>query len=134
MSRASIDAAPRDAALVVERAGIAELRRGPRVAVRLLSAGPHVRAALVPTQAGPLAGDHDVVHLRVGEGATLELVPVAATLALPGTARTRLELHAEVEGRLILDEPSLIVAAGADVLRTTRSPSRKAPSPPGETP
>ena len=74
----------------------------------------------MPIQAGPLAGDHDVVHLRVGAGATLELVPVAATLALPGPARTRLELHAEVAGRLILDEPPLIVPAGADVLRTTR--------------
>jgi urease accessory protein len=117
--RTSIDAAQRDAALVVERAGVAELRRGPRIAIRVLSAGPHFRAALVPTQAGPLAGDHDVVRLRVGEGATLELVPVAATLALPGAARTRLELHAEVAGRLILDEPPLIVPAGADVVRRT---------------
>jgi len=51
---------------------------------------------------------------------TLELVPVAATLALPGDARTRLDLHAEVAGRLILDEPPLIVPEGADVVRTTR--------------
>jgi urease accessory protein len=33
---------------------------------------------------------------------------------------TTFELHAEVDGRLILDEPPLIVPAGADVLRTTR--------------
>jgi len=88
--------------------------------VRVLSAGPRFRAALVPIQAGPLAGDHDVVRLHVGAGVTLELVPVAATLALPGDARTRLELHADVAGRLILDEPPLIVPEGADVVRTTR--------------
>jgi urease accessory protein len=98
---------------------IAELRRGPRLAFRVLSTDP-VRAALVPVQAGPLAGDHDIVRIRVGAGETLILEPIAATLALPGPARTRLELHAEVAGRLILDEPALIVPAGADVLRITR--------------
>jgi urease accessory protein len=105
---------------VVGRGGVVELRRGARVAIRLLGAGPDFRAALVPVQAGPLAGDHDVVRLRVGEGASLELVPVAATLALPGPARTLLELHADVAGRLILDEAPLIVPSGADVVRTTR--------------
>jgi urease accessory protein len=102
---------------------VRELRRGARVAIRVLSRdGAVTRAALVPIQAGPLAGDHDVVRLRVGAGATLALEPVAATLALPGPARTRLELDVEVGpgGRLILDEPPLIVAAGADVLRSTR--------------
>lgn len=74
-----------------------------------------MRAALVPVQAGPLGGDHDVVRLHVGRGATLELVPIAATLALPGPSR--LELHATVEGTLILNEAPLIVAEGADVLR-----------------
>ena len=69
---------------------IAELRRGPRLAFRVLSTDP-VRAALVPVQAGPLAGDHDIVRIRVGAGETL-----------------------------ILDEPALIVPAGADVLRITR--------------
>jgi urease accessory protein len=103
----------------VEGGRVAELRRGPRLAFRVLSTDP-VRAALVPVQAGPLAGDHDVVRIRVGAGETLILEPIAATLALPGPARTRLELHAEVEGRLILDEPPLIVPAGADVQRITR--------------
>lgn len=100
--------------------GVAELRRGPRLAIRVLERGSITRVAIVPVQAGPLAGDHDVVRLRVGAGETLILEPIAATLALPGPARTRLELHAEVEGRLILDEPPLIVPAGADVVRTTR--------------
>lgn len=78
-----------------------------------------MRAALVPTQAGPLAGDSDRARIVVGAGATLIVEPVAATLALPGTARTLLELEIEVAegGRLVLDEAPLIVAAGADVLR-----------------
>jgi urease accessory protein len=76
------------------------------------------RAALVPTQAGPLDGDHDRVRLHVGPGATLILVPIAATLALPGASR--LELDATVEGVLVLDEPPLIVAEHADVRRRVR--------------
>jgi urease accessory protein len=81
-----------------------------------------VRVALVPLQAGPLAGDVDRVRLHVGIGETLVTVAVAATLALPGAAVSRLELHATVEagGVLVLDEPPLIVAEGADVVRRTR--------------
>jgi urease accessory protein len=75
------------------------------------------RVALVPVQAGPLDGDHDEIRLHVGAGCTLVLVPIAATLALPGTSR--LDLHATVDGTLQLDEPPLIVAAGADVTRRT---------------
>ena len=77
-----------------------------------------VRVALVPVQAGPLNGDHDRIRLHVGAGCTLVLVPIAATLALPGTSR--LDLHATVEGALRLDEPPLIVAESADVTRRTR--------------
>ncbi len=78
-----------------------------------------MRAAFVPTQAGPLAGDRDRARIVVRAGATLIVEPVAATLALPGAARTRLELDVIVEagGRLVLDEAPLIVAAGADVER-----------------
>ncbi len=84
--------------------------------------GTLFRAALVPIQAGPLAGDHDEVEIRVGADTTLVLEPIAATLALPGDGRTRLDLDVTVGegGRLILDEPPLIVPAGADVLRRTR--------------
>jgi urease accessory protein len=88
----------------------------------VLSRGGVARVALVPLQAGPLAGDVDRVRLRVGAGATLVTVPVAATVALPGAAMSRLELHVTVEvgGRLVLHEPPLIVAEGADVVRRTR--------------
>jgi urease accessory protein len=99
---------------------VAELCRGPRLAPRVLGrdAGA-VRAAFVPTQAGPLAGDRDRTRIVVGAGATLIVEPVAATLALPGAARTLLALDITVEagGRLVLDEAPLIVAAGADVER-----------------
>jgi urease accessory protein len=99
---------------------VADLRRGPRLAPRVLGrdAGA-VRAAFVPTQAGPLAGDRDRTRIVVGAGATLIVEPVAATLALPGSARTLLALEITVEagGRLVLDEAPLIVAAGADVER-----------------
>jgi urease accessory protein len=83
----------------------------------VLSRGPITRVALVPVQAGPLNGDHDRIRLHVGAGCTVVLVPIAATLALPGTSR--LELHATVAGALQLDEPPLIVAEGADVTRRT---------------
>jgi urease accessory protein len=111
--------------LAIERAGagghaICELRRGARLAPRILARGAGaVRAAFVPMQAGPLAGDHDSARIVVGPGATLVVEPVAATLALPGAARTALALHVIVceGGRLVLDEGPLIVTAGANVER-----------------
>ena len=76
---------------------------------------------MLPTQAGPLSGDHDRVRIVVGADATLVVRPIAATLALPGTARTRLDLEIDVGpgGRLVLEDPPLIVATGADVERST---------------
>jgi urease accessory protein len=96
-----------------------QLRRGPRLAPRILATGATVRAAFVPTQAGPLAGDEERARIVVGAGATLVVEPVAATLALPGAERTALTLDVTVEagGRLVLEEAPLIVAAGADVVR-----------------
>ncbi len=98
---------------------ISELRRGERLAPRILERGAVVRAAFVPTQAGPLAGDRDSARIVLGAGAVLAIEPVAATLALPGAARTVLRLDVTVcaGGRLVLDEGPLIVAAGADVQR-----------------
>ncbi|MFP5380314.1 MAG: urease accessory protein UreD, partial [Vicinamibacteria bacterium] len=101
-----------------------ELRRGARLAPRVLerTAAGVLRAALVPTQAGPLAGDRDRVRLVVRAGAALAIEPVAATLALPGAERIVLELEVIVEpgGRLVLDEGPLIVAGGASVRRRCR--------------
>lgn len=108
---------------MVRRAGDrhepAELRRGTRLAPRILARGAVVRAALVPTQAGPLDGDEDRVRIVVGPGATLVLEPVAATLALPGDDGIALTLDVTVQtgARLVLDEAPLIVAAGAGVTR-----------------
>ncbi len=85
----------------------------------MLARGAVVRAAFVPTQAGPLAGDCDRVRIVVGPGAALVVEPVAATVALPGAAGIVLALEVTVQagGRLVLDEAPLIVAAGADVAR-----------------
>jgi len=102
---------------VVER-----LRRGERLAPRVLDAGPGaVHACLLPTQAGPLSGDHDIVRITVGPGAALVVEPVVAILALPGPQRTVLEMDITVQagGRLVLDEGPLVVCAGADVHRRT---------------
>jgi urease accessory protein len=78
-----------------------------------------VRATLVPLQAGPLAGDADTVRIEVDAGARLRVEPVAATVALPGPATTRLRTEVVVGagGRLVLDEGPLVVAAGATVER-----------------
>ena len=117
------------AVLAIERTpgsghAICELRRGTRIAPRILDRGGEgpgaaVHAAFVPTQAGPLAGDRDSTRIVVGAGATLIVEPVAATLALPGAERTLLTLDVTVleGGRLVLDEGPLIVAAGAFVER-----------------
>jgi urease accessory protein len=106
-----------EAFVAVDRHRVTGLRRGARLAPHVLAPG---RVALVPTQAGPLDGDHDVVRLHVGAGATLVMVPIAATLALPGASRLELEATVEAGGRLVLDEPPLIVAEGAAVVRRTR--------------
>jgi urease accessory protein len=116
---------PRAALLSVSRREgghtVGRLARGDRLAPRVLDVGVDVvHACLVPTQAGPLAGDHDRVRIVVGPGSMLVVGPVSATVALPGEALTRLELDVEVGagGRLVLEDAPLIVAAGADVSRT----------------
>ena len=78
------------------------------------------RITLLRSQAGPLAGDHDRVEIVVESG-TLEIEPVAATVALPGPEQTLLELDVTVGdgARLVLEDAPLVVAEGADVVRTT---------------
>src|ERR1700741_4238041 len=67
----------RVAELAVGPGVVLGLRRGARIAPRVLATGAVVRAALVPTQAGPLAGDHDRVRVRVEAGGELASVPGA---------------------------------------------------------
>jgi urease accessory protein len=67
-----------------------------------------------------LAGDHDRVEIVVESG-TLAIEPVAACVALPGRRQTVLELDVTVGdgARLVLEDAPLVVAEGADVVRTT---------------
>jgi urease accessory protein len=111
----------RAAVLAVTRGGVARLRRGDRLAPRIIGSNGRVHATLLATQAGPLAGDADRVVIEVGAGAALELSPVAATVALGGSARTELttEVTVHAGGRLVLDEPALVVCDGAAVCRRT---------------
>src|SRR4051794_11236560 len=97
--------------------GFTTLRRGERIAPRVLAPG---RITLLPAQAGPLAGDHDRVEIVVESG-TLQVEPIAASIALPGAERTVLELDVTVGpgARLFLEDAPLVVAAGANVTRTT---------------
>jgi urease accessory protein len=104
------------ARVVVGAWGVAELRRGARIVPRVLGPG---RLTFVRSQAGPLAGDRDRVELVVG--ADLVVEPIAATVALPGPERTVLELVIEVAAgvRLEFADAPLVVAEGADVVRST---------------
>src|SRR5689334_18354092 len=105
------------ARVVVGERGWGELRRGERIAPRVLAPG---RITLLRSQAGPLAGDHDRVEIVVESG-TLAIEPVAACVALPGPERTHLELDVTVGpgARVYLEDAPLVVAEGAHVTRTT---------------
>jgi urease accessory protein len=85
--------------------------------------GAGVTVHLVGGAAGPLRGDDLRVEVAVGAGAQLTVRSVAAQLALPGRAglpASRLDIRAEVAGRLVwLPEP-LIAAAGCDHVTSTR--------------
>src|SRR3954451_21428786 len=103
--------------VVVTSEGLRELRRGARIAPRVLGTG---RITLLRSQAGPLAGDHDRVEIVVESG-ELRVEPIAASLALPGAEKTVLELDVTVgpNARLFLEDAPLVVAEGADVTRIT---------------
>lgn len=103
--------------IVMSVRGFRELRRGSRIAPRVLAPG---RITLLRSQAGPLAGDHDRVEIVVESG-TLHVEPIAAAIALPGPELTVLELDITVgeNARLLLQDAPLVVAEGANVRRTT---------------
>jgi urease accessory protein len=100
---------------------VTRVRSGPRLVPRVVARGTAVTVALTSRQAGPLAGDTDVLRIEVGPGAALALAPVAGSIALPGAAETMLRTEAVVgaDGALVLDDPVLVVAEGARVRRRT---------------
>jgi urease accessory protein len=74
---------------------------------------------LVGTAAGPVGDDVIEIHVHVGEGATLAVNGVAATIALagavPGISRVSLDVTVAEGARLELTMPPLIVTRDADV-------------------
>jgi urease accessory protein len=80
------------------------------------------RVALVPEQAVLLAGDHVTVDVRVAAGTRLEIVEPGGTVAYAmrgGQARWEVTVEVEDGGRLVWRGEPFVVAAGADVRRTT---------------
>lgn len=69
---------------------------------------------LVQTVAGPLAGDRTEIDVDVGEGASLEVIANAATLAFPAASAARIDTRLRVGegGRLLWRPEPLILAAG----------------------
>ncbi|MBM2622302.1 urease accessory protein UreD [Actinoplanes sp. LDG1-06] len=106
-------------------------RGGTRLAVLrsespllLRRTGPHT-VHLVGGGAGPLRGDDLRLDISVAPGAALEILSVAAQLALPGQAhlpQSRLEIHATVAsgGTLRWWPEPMIAAAGCNHLTVTR--------------
>ncbi|HWF49974.1 MAG TPA: urease accessory protein UreD [Solirubrobacteraceae bacterium] len=89
---------------------------------RILAGGQGARVALVQSRASILAGDDVELSISVGEGATLELVEIGATLTHHGRGGARAQVVVEVEvrdgGRLTWLGAPVVVARGADVRRT----------------
>lgn len=86
--------------------------------------GAHARVALVQTSAMLVSGDDVVLDVRVGHGASLELMEISGTVAHPvaggPAASMRIAIELGVGARLLWNGQPLIVAAGADVKRLTR--------------
>lgn len=78
------------------------------------------KVVLVATVAGPLAGDCTLVEVDVGEGAALEVVGNAATLAFPAASPARLDVRLRVDpgGRLIWRPEPLILARSCNLEAT----------------
>lgn len=112
----------RSACLTVARRGaasvITELASRAPVGLRPLApAGTRARVAVVQTSACLVAGDDVVLEVRVGPGASLEIVELSATLAHPVTAklpaiRQTIRVEVGADGRLLwLAEPLILAAA-----------------------
>jgi len=115
------------ARIAVERRGetsvIAELSSSAPVGLRPLSpVGPLARVALVQTSACLAAGDDVAMQVRVGPGASLEIVEISATLAHPVPAtRTPIAQMVQVDlstgARLLWLAEPLVLAAGTRMRR-----------------
>jgi urease accessory protein len=81
--------------------------------------------ALVQSRASLLAGDELAMTIQVGQGATLELEEIGATVAYDcrGGEPTRVAINIEVAdgGRLVWLSQPLVVADGARATRTTNA-------------
>jgi urease accessory protein len=84
--------------------------------------GQGARVALVQSRASILGGDAVELSISVGEGATLELVEIGATLTHHGRGGARAQVVVDVAvrdgGRLTWLGAPVVVARGADVRRT----------------
>jgi urease accessory protein len=114
--------------LRVERDGgrsvLAGLSARPPLRAYVLSGGDDVRVAVLQSAAMLLAGDEVVVQAEVEEGAGLELIELASTIAhsVRGGAgqRQRVEARVASGGRLVVREEPLIAGTGCDLEREVR--------------
>lgn len=90
---------------------------------RILAGGAGARVALVQSRASIVRGDDIELSVSVGEGASLELVEIGATLTHDARggdpARILVDIAVQDGGRLTWLGAPLIVARGAEVRRTT---------------
>ena len=97
--------------------------RSAHLSPRMLSSGPTgARIALVSTTALLLGGDAVTISVDVGPGCRLELVDTAGTVAYDAQGEPSswtVDIRVATGGRLLWKAEPLVVAAGADVTRTT---------------
>jgi urease accessory protein len=93
------------------------------IAARLVDRGPaSATVALVAQGAVLLGGDHVVLSVDIADGISLRLVDVGGTVAYDGAgagSRWDVEVRLGVGARLTWAGLPLVVATGADVVRTT---------------
>ncbi|SOE26003.1 urease accessory protein UreD [Streptomyces sp. OK228] len=97
---------------------------GPLALRRTRASGDEARVMLVGAMSGPLGGDRFAVEAEVGEGARLHVGSAAATIALPGQAKSeaRYDVRLDVSGggELRWLPEQLISAQGSDLYVSSR--------------
>lgn len=108
----------------VDLAAVTGTDHAPVIRPLLLgSTRDHARVSLVPEGALLLAGDAIELHVSVGPGVLLELIEPGGTVAYAmdgGHATWTVEVDVAEGGALLWRGEPFVVAAGADVTRTTR--------------